>query len=155
MSQENQESGASEEEQQQVRDVVHGFYELLPYNEVNEFDHTKASEEELAEFKSIIDEAQNVFEQVESMRIPTGKEFTAEELNDDEAFPYRKLQRIAKSRGISAAQNRAMLVADLTGVPKSVPAIARYPRLVERLALARRNAGNYQHPRQAAARQNR
>lgn len=152
MSPDEIESGASEEEQRQARDVVHEFFQLLPYEEVNSFNPENASEEEIEEFKAVIDEAQNKFEEVESMRIPTGTSFTEGELADSEAFPYRKLQRIAKSRGISAAQSRACLEAELTGVPKSVPAIARYPKVVERLAMARNKVG-YRHPRQTAARQ--
>ena len=162
MPKKSEESGASEEEQVQARDVVHEFFQLLPVDEVDGFDHEKATEEELAEFKSIIDEAQGKYEQVESMRIETGSEFTAGELADSEAFPYRLLQRIAKTRGISAAQTRACLEADLTGVPKSIPALVRYMtpdrksnKLIVRLAMARKNAGGYDHPRQIAARQNR
>lgn len=146
-------SGASDEEQVQARDVVHEFYELLPFQEVNDFNAETASEEDIAEMKACIDEAQAKFEQVESMRIPLDKDFTAEELTDTERFPYRTLQRIAKQNGISAAQTRACLESSLTGIPKSLPAIGRYGgSLVKRLALARKNVGGYVHPRTTAAR---
>ncbi len=149
------ESGASAEEQKQARDVVHEFFQLLPYEEVNSFNAEKASEEELKEFKALIDEGQTLFEEIESMRIMTGSNFTAEELTDTEKYPFRLLQRIAKSNGISAGQSRAVLEAELTGIEKSLPAIGRYPNVRQRLADARKNAGGYNHPRMTAARQNR
>lgn len=150
------ETGASAEEQIQARDVVHEFYELLPYPEVNAFNAETASDEDIADMKACIDEAQAKFEQVESMRIPTGTNFTKEELTDTEKYPYRKLQRIAKQNGLSAAQSRACLESDIAGLAKSLPAIGRYRgRLVERLALARKQVGGYSHPRMTLARQNR
>lgn len=119
---------------EQVNGLVTEFFEILRYPKV-----------EAGEFsKSDVDRAQEITEQVESLRIVLESTFTEEELA---GFERKQLQRIAKEQGIKATQSSDVLRNALVGVNKSIRPRRQLREMFSRLKLARDKIGYY-HPRQ-------
>jgi len=104
----------------EIKAVVDGFYATLPGPVVGSFAREEKTPEQCEAFKSKIDEAQSIMEEIESLRLSGEKTFTEGELDD---MKKAKLQKIALTFGINPRQSKPALVAELTGQLKSIPVL--------------------------------
>lgn len=146
MSYDDEPARVLDEDKRILNETMHEFYELLPYREVEEFDREKAVEGELEDFRGRIDNAQDLFEQIEAMRLQLTSTYTEGELID---MDFRQLQRTAKLNRINHRQNRYMLVAELKDKPRTIRAWRQLKQLKDRMDFARKRA-DHPHPRQQA-----
>ena len=135
------------EDKRILNETMHEFYQLLPYKEVEGFDAETASEGDLKDLVGRIDNAQDLYEQMEAMRLHLTSVHAEGELED---MSFGQLQRLAKLNRVNHRQSKNVLVAEMAGTPRTIRPWRQMEQLRERLRHARTKT-NHLHPRQEAA----
>lgn len=134
------------EDKKNLNKIMHEFYKILDGKKVYGFDVKGASEADIKDFESDIDIAQDIYEEVEAMRLKLTVTHTRDELSK---MTYTMLQMCAKMQRINCMQTKNDLITELEGKPRTIRPWRQMKQLIERLRTAREKI-NYLHPRQTA-----